>query len=344
MLNDVPIAADAPPEPSGFAPLEPIAPVANPESVSWAAVVATLIAVPVIAIAVGFVWHLIGYYAFDMLLLSPLVAGIGAGAVLGFALFRARVSPNNFAAYCGIVAGLLTMLSRHGFDAYASRPGMIAALLAGAPAQTSGLPPAMLRARAETYLTPWRTVTIYTRILSKRGVRVGKSYDRDKTPNVTGVGLWGLTIVETVLIGFAAAGGCAAVLAANRRCEDCGKTLNDYLLFQRHSNMSDAVSLLTEAQRWRELSALPKDERFSDPVALPPDTPDYKRRIAENAAREKAEQSVTRVTLAHCGAGCRPVVRVETRNSSAPAKRLVHARLSPESAAAARAASLGEPV
>ena len=332
-MPDETVLPDAPPQPADFAPLVPI--VETPEDkkrLSFPVVAVGITSVLGAAGVAGGVWHFVAQ-SFNLLFINAILAGLLAGFLVGYSLAITRTRNDNFVAICGLVAAMLTMGSRFCYDAYASRGEIIEAMLT-----ETGRNDAAIRAKAESYLTPPRLLRIYLAYRTETGARIGRRSATNPTV-LTGGAYWGLVFLETG--AMAIAGGAIATMR-RRRCDDCGKPLTDIRLFTRHSNVSDAVLALAHTQRWQEISALPKPERVAPVVT--DSMADYEVKIATRKAQEATEQAQTTVTLAQCGGKCAAYLRVETRDSSAPAKPLLQARVSQESADVARAVSSAEPI
>ncbi len=309
-------------DPSPFPPLEPIPEERPAEKVTPVSAAVAVIAVPVAALIVGGVWHFIGYNLFDMLIISAVFAGVGAGCLAGLALVKSGARNQNFDAWCGIIAAVLTVLSRYTWDAHATRPAMVAGGVAYLSAQEPRVSEEEVRARVEYSLNPWVTLKWYMLGQADEGVTIGRAQagvTSDKPLRLKGFFFWALIALETG--AMALAGGVAAVgMTTNRYCAECGKPLKENLLFRRHSDQTDDVLALAGRQDWHGLMSLPKAER-SDP------------------------KNMADVILHRCEAGgCPATLSVEKQTASVPRKKLLNAWISPESANAAREASIAEPI
>lgn len=310
------------PKLSPFPPLQELASTPPAERISFGAVVLAVLTVPLAALMVGGAWHLFGDAFFDLVFISAILAGVGAGYVVGRVLTIAGTRHSNFVAWCGIIAAVLTMASRLTWDAYSHRGAMIDAGTKYISAARPDLPASQIRVRVGSALNPWETLRLYGKMQSREGISIGRAragVTSDKPLRLTGGFFWGLIILETA--AMALAGGVTSTgQTIKRHCAECGKPLKENLLFRRHRDQVDEVSDYVRNQDWQGLMLLAKPER-----------PDPK--------------NMTDVVLYRCEqGGCPATVSVETQTDSTTRQRVLNAWISPESANAAREASIAEPI
>lgn len=305
-----------------FAPLEEIAPESvtgkiSPMVLGWV-VFATLVG----AVVFGGLWHGVAYYFFEIPFIIAILAGMGAGYLVGYALKPARLKKASIAAWLGLAAALLTVFSRHTWDAYSDRPAMVSYLEKHARLRYPDMSPSEAHARSEAVLTPLDTMRWHMEASAENGLvfqgtRRGAPIGRGV--RLRGAWFWGLLALNTIAASIAGA-ATAEITGMKRYCAECGKPLKENLLFRRHSDQAGEVLDHARKQDWYGLMSLPKAERT-----------DLK--------------NMTEVLLHRCEeGGCPATVSVETQTATEPRKKVLHAWIDPESANAARAASIAEPI
>jgi len=198
------------------------------------------------ALGIGLLYHYITKFI-NIFLLMPIVGGVIVGTIISGGVTKGRCRNPMVAAAVGLIAGLIAYGGDIVLNAIEDRSAMVASLSQDL-VQDNGMPPAQATQYAEKLLTPWNTVRYDLAIHAAAGVSISH-YGTGGVP-ITGVGYYGIVLLETVLFaGFAAA--LPMGTAKKRYCETCDNWFRVENAYAVSPTAQSPLSAAVDAHDWQ---------------------------------------------------------------------------------------------
>lgn len=231
------------------------------------------------ALVVGVVSGVISRWI-NLIFISPLLTGLGAGAILSLAIASGKVRNPKLAGAVAVVMALLTLGTMHFTRAMMLRGDMVSGLT---QSMMGSMPPSMKgkdgkmhavtpaeRGQMETQvqgvieheLTPWRTLVFYEEIAAQAGTSISHNGVGTGVP-VKGNFYWLLRAVEAGALLLA----CVAVAsgaAAKPFCEACDGWHKKVDILKVHPTQN--------AELWQKIGAKDWDNLLKTPVGQTTDS------------------------------------------------------------------------
>lgn len=209
------------------------------------------------ALAIGVVYHFIGWYL-DLLIVFPLLAGACVGGVLAALAKKHKIRAKSALIAFGILGGLLCFCARWASDITQTREQFIAMRVQ----KRSGGNPALAQQwepRLRRIYSPLRFAKAYLRLAAKEGTTisdVGSSSSSVHNSAITGTGFWLLTAFDALLMCGAAV-GIGLKQAGSPFCDSCDSWYGTERTVSRlNPNQSDEAAKLAGAGQWAGLGGL----------------------------------------------------------------------------------------
>ncbi len=208
------------------------------------------------AIFIGAIYHFIGQYL-DLIAIFPIIAGVCVGAVLTTLAKKQKVRSKPALATIAILAGALCFCSRWVGDSLQTREEFInsySTKFAGSSAASQARAQAALR----SYYTPLRFLPIYLRVAAKEGATISStgSSSSSRGSSITGLGFWGLALLDCVLM-CGAATSLAWKQAGEPFCAACDSWHGVELTVSRlHPSQGEEAAKLAQGRDFAGLGGL----------------------------------------------------------------------------------------